>query len=117
MKSFVLLLFLPLFLHAQESGNNKLYFVALYTIGPLWDKDTHPNDQPYFKEHSAFLNKLREEKTIVIGARYSDTGMIVFQATDLNAAKDLLFRDIALQKQLFRVEVHPFNAFYKGCIE
>lgn len=76
-----------------------------------------PNDQPYFKEHSAFLAKLRKENTIVIGARYSDTGMIVFQAMDLESAKNLLLEDVALQKQLFNVEVHPFNAFSKGCIE
>lgn len=117
MKMFVLFLLFSLFINAQESEVQKSHFVALYTVGALWDMDKQPNDQPYFKEHSAFLSKLRKENTIVMGARYSDTGMIVLQATDLESAKNLLLKDIALQNQLFNVEVHPFNVFYKGCFD
>lgn len=117
MKYLVLLLLVPLFMNGQESEEEKSHFVALYTVGSLWDMDKAPNDQAYFSEHSAFLSKLRKENTIVMGARYSDTGMIVLQATDLEAAKNLLLEDIAVQNQLFNVEVHPFSIFYKGCIE
>ncbi|MFC4220824.1 YciI family protein [Flagellimonas marina] len=117
MKYIVLFLLLPFFMTAQESEKEKSRFVALYTIGSLWDTNKAPNDQAYFKEHSAFLSKLRKDNTIVMGARYSDTGMIVLEATDLEAAKNLLFEDVALQNQLFNVEVHPFNVFYKGCFD
>jgi len=117
MKHLVLLFLLPFFMNAQGSEEQKSHFVALYTVGSLWDMDKNPDEQSYFKEHSAFLSKLRKENAIVMGARYSDTGMIVLQAADLESAKNLLFEDIALQNQLFNVEVHPFNVFYKGCIE
>ncbi|MER3375633.1 MAG: hypothetical protein RIM83_13425 [Allomuricauda sp.] len=117
MKHLILLFLLPFVMNAQESEEQKSHFVALYTVGALWDMDKQPNDQPYFKEHSAFLSKLRKENTIVMGARYSDTGIIVLQATDLESAKSLLSEDVALQNQLFNVEVHPFNVFYKGCFD
>ncbi|MFD2099980.1 YciI family protein [Flagellimonas iocasae] len=117
MKYLTLLLLMPFLLSGQESAEEKSHFVALYTVGSLWDMDKAPNDQAYFKEHSAFLSKLRKENTIVMGARYSDTGMIVLQATDLDSAKNILFEDVALQNQLFNVEVHPFSVFYKGCFD
>lgn len=117
MKAIILLLLFPFLMLGQESEKEKSHFVALYTVGSLWDMDKAPNDQLYFKEHSAFLSKLRKENTIIMGARYSDTGMIVLEATDLDTAKNLLQQDVALQNQLFKVEVHPFNVFYKGCFD
>ena len=117
MRHLVLLLLLPFLMNGQEDEKSKSHFVALYTVGSLWDMEKEPNEQAYFEEHSAFLSKLRKENTIVMGARYSDTGMIVLQAADLEAAKTLLFEDVALQNQLFNVEVHPFHVFYKGCLD
>ena len=117
MKACFWLLLFPLFLFAQEEKGEKSHFIALYTVGVNWDADKTPNDQLYFKEHSAFLSKLRKEKTIIMGARYSDTGMIVLEAVDLESAQNLLHEDIALQKGLFNVVVHPFHAFYTGCID
>ncbi|MEZ4809672.1 MAG: hypothetical protein R2819_04870 [Allomuricauda sp.] len=117
MKTYFWFLLLPFFLHAQEDSDRKSHFIALYTVGSNWDMEKAPNEQLYFKEHSAFLSKLREAETIVMGARYGDTGMIVLQATDLESAINLLHQDVALQKELFAVVVHPFHAFYKGCIE
>lgn len=121
MKSiFFLLLCSPLFLFGQEqqkNGNKASHFIALYTLGENWDTQKPPNEQTHFKEHSAFLKKLRDEETIAIGARYSEVGMIVFKAEDLNAAKALITSDIAIKNNLFNVEVHTFSPFYKGCIE
>ncbi|AWX44298.1 hypothetical protein HME9304_01298 [Flagellimonas maritima] len=101
---------------AQDTSAEK-HFVALYTVGESWDVEKQPNEQSYFKEHSAFLSQLRKEKNIVIGARYSDTGMLVLKAKDLETVKELLHQDIAIQHKLFNVIIHPFNPFYKGCIE
>lgn len=102
---------------SQEDEHTTSNFIALYTLGESWDMEKQPSEQTYFKEHSAFLSKLRKEKHITLGARYSDTGMLILKADNLDAAKTLLYEDIALQKKLFNVEIHPFNAFYKGCLE
>lgn len=117
MKLFLFLLLLPCFALSQEDTKKQSHFIALYTIGEHWDMDKQPHEQEYFKEHSGFLSKLRKEKKIAMGARYSDTGMIIISADDLDAAKAMLFQDVALQEKLFTVEIHPFNAFYKGCLE
>ncbi len=118
MRLFLLLLFLlPCFVFSQEDTKQKSQFIALYTIGEHWNSEKQPHEQEYFKEHSGFLSKLRKEKKIVMGARYADTGMIIILADNLEAAKSMLFEDIALQQKLFNVEIHHFNAFYKGCLE
>ncbi|WP_190810153.1 hypothetical protein [Flagellimonas sp. S3867] len=117
MKLFLLLLLLPFFVLSQDNANQKSTFIALYTIGELWDTEKKPHEQEYFNEHSKFLSNMRKEKKITMGARYSDTGMIIILADNLEAAKKMLYQDVALQQKLFTVEIHAFNAFYKGCLE
>lgn len=103
---------------AQDVDNEEPeLFVALYTTGLSWDIEKPPNEQAHFKEHSSFLNRLRKANIIVLGARYSDTGMIVVKAQNLEAAMQLLQSDIAVQQKLFDVEIHPFKPFYQGCLE
>ncbi|MGW9684356.1 hypothetical protein [Flagellimonas sp. 2504JD1-5] len=117
MKVFLVTLLAPLLLLSQEESDKKMHFIALYTLGESWDMEKTPSEQIYFKEHSAFLSKMRKEKKIVLGARYADTGMIIVLEDNLDAAKEMLSQDIALQQKLFKVEIHRLNAFYKGCIE
>ena len=117
MKKYFIFFLFPLMVQAQEPQVETSLFVGLYTVGPSWDMEKEPQDQQFFMDHSAFLSKLRKEGNIDMGARFGETGMIVFKATDLDTAKALLRKDIALQNELFRVEVHPFNVFYKGCVD
>ena len=106
---------LPFLNYSQEKEGT--YFVALYTVGDLWDSNKPPGEQTHFKEHSAHLSKLRSDSIIVIGARYSDTGMLILKSKNLAEAKSLLLEDIAVKNDLFRVEIHPFQPFYKGKLE
>ena len=43
-------------------------YAAVFTTGPQWDPAKAPNEQPFFREHSANLAKLRAAGTIVMGA-------------------------------------------------
>ena len=118
MRTLILLLLLPFVLYSQEDNvENDSYFIALYTLGETWDTEKPPQEQVYFKEHSAFLQQLRKAEQITVGARYAATGMLILKAKDLATAKDLLHSDVAVQNQLFNVEVQAFAPFYKGCIE
>ncbi|MEO9512291.1 MAG: hypothetical protein ABJN84_06315 [Flavobacteriaceae bacterium] len=111
-------LFFPCCMIAQESTQkNDPYFVALYTVGENWDAKKSPMEQLYFKEHSRFLSQLRKDRIIVTGARYSDTGMLVLRAKDFKTIEHMLQKDIAIQNKLFKLEIHPYAPFYKGCIE
>lgn len=100
----------------KGQGRDSLYAVT-YTVGPLWDINKSPNDQPYFKEHSARLGELRKNGVIKAGARFGEKGLIVITATSLNAAKEIIVADVAVITKLFNVEVEKLNVFYDGCLE
>lgn len=55
-------------------------YVVLYTLGPNWDTTKQTHEQTGFRAHSSRLRDLRAAKILVMGARYSDTGMIVIKA-------------------------------------
>jgi hypothetical protein len=97
-------------------ARDSLYAVT-YTVGPLWDMNKGPNEQQYFKEHSARLGELRKDGVIKAGARFGEKGLIVITATSLNAAKEIIVADVAVINKLFNAEVEKLNVFYDGCLE
>lgn len=103
-------------LQAQTTTPDSLYIVT-YTTGSLWDAAKAPQDQSYFKEHSANLVKMRKDGVIKLGARYADKGIIVIHARTLAAAKELIHADVAVVNKLFSADVQKFNLFYEGCVE
>src|SRR5687767_8909319 len=58
---------------AEQQVN--LYAVEIKT-GSAWDSSKRPNEQLYFREHSANLKRLHDQGTLVLGARYSDKGLV-----------------------------------------
>ena len=95
----------------------KQYFIAIFSRGPEWVADKQANEQIGFKEHSANLQRLRTEKRIPIGGRYSDKGMVFVEAKDEAEARSLFESDVMVQKKTFTLELHQFRPFYKGTIE
>ena len=95
----------------------KQYFIAIFSRGPEWVADKQANEQIGFKEHSANLQRLRTDKRIPIGGRYSDKGMVIVEAKDEVEARSLFDGDVMLQKKTFVLELHQFRPFYKGTIE
>ena len=87
-------------------------FVVHFETGPSWNKSLAPSDQPSFREHSANLNRLRKEGTIVFGARYGDLGMIFLKADALDAAKALMEADPGVQSGIFSYRIAPLRVFY-----
>jgi hypothetical protein len=122
MKTILLLLVMAVAVttgFAQDSTQKKApqYFIVLYTIGDNWDSNKQAYEQTYFKEHSAHLARLRKEKRIDIGGRYSDTGLLLLKAINQAEAEELVTKDIAIQNKLFKAAIFPFSPFYKGCVE
>ncbi len=96
---------------AAETPPSSL-FVVHFEIGASWNKSLAPSDQPSFREHSANLNRLRNEGTIVFGARYGDLGMIFLKADTLDAAKALVEADPGVRSGLFSYRIAPLRVFY-----
>ncbi|HNR75090.1 MAG: hypothetical protein UZ12_BCD005002628 [Bacteroidetes bacterium OLB12] len=111
----ILCLCLPGLTYSQNQPDS-LYIVT-YTTGPAWDVNKQPNEQQWFKEHSANLSTLRKEGIIKAGARYADKGIIVVTAKTLNSAKQIIFADAAIVNKLFVADVQKLNVFYEGCLE
>ena len=94
----------------------KLFAVEI-KIGPNWDSSMPPNEQKFFSEHSANLKRLREEGPIVLGARYSDIGLIIFSASSAEEVRALMSQDPSMTAGTFRYEVHLLNVFYPGLVQ
>lgn len=101
----------------DSAAVKKMLFIAIFSLGPSWQTDKPAHEQAYFKEHSANLKKLRTEKKILVGARYSDKGMIIIAAANEQEARALVEPDPMVANKVFNLELHQFNPFYKGCID
>lgn len=94
----------------------KLFAVEI-KIGPNWDSAKPPNEQEFFSEHSANLKRLREAGHIVLGARYSDIGLIIFSARSAEEVRALMSQDPSMKAGTFKYEVHLLNVFYPGLVQ
>ena len=92
-------------------------FAVEIRVGPNWDTAKAPGEQAFFKEHSANLKRLRDDGHIVMGARYSDIGLIVIAASSDDAVRSMMQKDPSIAAGTFVFEVHEFRVFYPGFVE
>lgn len=117
MKIFLVTFLMLLGTRGQAQTASDSLYIVTYTTGPAWDTSKQPQQQPWFKEHSANLSRLRKEGIIKAGERYAEKGIIIVSARTLAVAKDLIFADEAIVNKLFVAEVQKLNVFYEGCLE
>lgn len=91
-------------------------FAVEITVGPQWDASRPAHEQRYFPEHSATLKRLRDSGVLVIGARYSDKGLVVLAADDETHVRAMMDEDPSIKAEVFQYQVHPFNVFYGGTV-
>ncbi|MGI9288069.1 MAG: YciI family protein [Pseudomonadales bacterium] len=107
----IFVLIIPMFAIANDVTPVPLFIVHFET-GANWNKSLQPAEQAKFQEHSANLNSLRDDGTIVFGARYGDLGMIIIKAKSLEAAKLLLEADPGVRSGIFNFRVESLSVFY-----
>lgn len=100
---------------APPPSTEKLFAVEIRT-GPAWQADKPPQQQTHFREHSAYLARLRAEGRIVFGARYGEKGLIVLRAPSLEAARGTVDEDVAMRSGLFTYELNEMRVFYGGTL-
>jgi uncharacterized protein YciI len=91
-------------------------FAAVFTTGPKWDAAKPPGEQPFFRDHSANLAKLRAAGRIVMGARYAEVGLVVVSAANETEARTLFDADPSIAAGTFALNVHRFSVFYPGTV-
>lgn len=99
---------------AQTPAAADKLFSARFTPGPSWDAKKSPNDQAGMRDHSSNLARLRGQGHIVLGARYGDTGLVVFRAATEDAVLKFLEPDTTLRNGVFKIQVDAFRPFYHG---
>ena len=89
-------------------------FAVTFTVGPNWDPARPPQDQAFFREHSAHLAKLRAENRSVLGGRFADKGLLLLRAPDAAAARAALAGDPSLAAGTFAATVDEYRPFQHG---
>ena len=102
---------------APASEPQASLFAVEIKAGPAWDHAKPAHEQAHFREHSANLRKLRDQGSLVLGARYSDKGLIVLQADSEQQARALMDEDASIRSGVFAYELHAFNVFYGGSVQ
>lgn len=91
-------------------------FAVEITVGSKWDPSRPPQDQQFFRDHSANLKRLRDSGALILGARYSDKGLVVLAAHDEASARAMMDEDPSIKADVFRYRIHPLNVFYGGTV-
>lgn len=89
-------------------------FAIEIKVGPKWDPSKPPQEQAFFREHSSNLRRMRETGLLVVGARYSDKGLVIVAAPTAAEVRAQMDQDPSIAAGTFVYEVHPFNVFYSG---
>lgn len=91
-----------------------MLFAVEVKVGPKWDHARPPHEQALFREHSAHLRRMREAGVLVVGARYSNIGLVIVSASTAADVRAWMDQDPSMAAGTFSYEVHPFNVFYGG---
>ena len=91
-------------------------FAVEIKVGTKWDQSKPPQEQQYFREHSANLKRLRDAGSLIMGARYSDKGLVILAAQSEDEARAMMDVDPSIKAEVFKYELHAFNVFYSGTV-
>ncbi len=91
-------------------------FAIQVKTGDKWDASKPPHEQALFREHSANFKRLREAGHLIVGARYSDVGLIILAAESESHARAMMDADPSFSAGTFRYEVHRLKVFYPGTV-
>jgi uncharacterized protein YciI len=97
----------------NDAENTQSLFIVHFETGEHWDVSLGAHEQTGFKQHSANLQKLRHDGTIVFGARYADLGLIILRHDSLATAAELLNADPGVQSGIFVFRIEPVRIFYE----
>ncbi len=101
---------------AERADQLPLFALELRT-GANWDHAKPAQEQAHFREHSANLRRLRDQQSLVLGARVAERGFIVLAANSEQEARGMIDQDPAIQNRIFAYDLHPFAVFYPGCVQ
>ena len=94
---------------------NRATFICLIRpTRPGFVEEMLPEEVATMQAHSAYLDRVAEETTFhLIGPCLDRTfGVSIFEAESLEAARELVEHDPAVERGVMSAEVHPFRISY-----
>lgn len=101
---------------APEAQAELPLFIVHFTTGPAWVEGKPFGEQLHARDHSANLQRLRGRGSILIGARYGDTGMVILRAESEEQARAEIDQDPAVRSGIFKYTLSGLRPFYNGCV-
>jgi uncharacterized protein len=92
----------------RKGNRMKNTFMILWGPGPAWVAGKTVREQPYWDEHAAFMDRLFENGTVVLGGPFADaTGSLLIvegetedEVADLYARDPFVVHGIFVRRQL-----------------
>jgi hypothetical protein len=101
---------------APEAKAELPLIIVHFTTGPAWVEGKPFGAQLHARDHSANLQRLRGDQSILIGARYGETGMIILRAESEEGARAEIDQDPAVSSGIFKYTLAELRPFYTGCV-
>jgi uncharacterized protein YciI len=81
-------------------------FIAISSAGPNRDQSKGTREQPFWDEHSAFIDQLVEEGFILMGGPLADEGgaLLIIGAEDEDQVREKLKNDPWFEHGILRLE-------------
>lgn len=89
-------------------------FVIIYTPGSAWIQGKPIVAQPYFREHGRYMQRIFDEKRLLLGGPFMDDtgGMGVVNVATEAEVQEILAHDPAVLMNVFQANIHPwYTAF------
>lgn len=94
---------------------NRRFFVLLMSPGEKWERDK-PMSQQNLEEHRTYYQKLLEKDLVVIGGGFleEEGGLSILKVKNKAEADSLVRNDPAVISGVFKIQVKPVFAVFKG---
>ncbi len=87
-------------------------FVVIYTPGSAWLAGKSAAEQPFFREHSRYMQQFFADKRVLMGGPFLDDqgGLGILDVTNEAQVQEILEHDPAVVAKIFQPHVHPWHA-------
>ena len=92
----------------------KKTFATFFSPGLAWIAGKTSRQQPYWTEHAAFMDKLFEDGTVILGGPYADyTGfLVIVEALNEEEVYELFGEDPFVVNEIVRISsIHEWLIF------
>jgi uncharacterized protein len=95
-------------------GQMNKTFLIFFSPGPAWRAGKTSREQPYWREHAAFMDQIFEDGKVVLGGPYADYTrvLVIVEARDEEAVRALFAPDPFVFHEILHISsIHEWLIF------